>query len=373
MSGREKRSLPTVGDGRLHAEDDRFYREEVFSASRNSALPLEALEKPITPAGMHYVLHHYDVPQPDPAAWRLEVGGLVEKPLSLSLDALRGMPAAAYAAVFECAGNGRAHMAPRRLSQPWFHGGVGCAEWRGVRLRAVLEAAGVKAGAPEILFTGLDEGVQGGERQFYQRSLPVKEAMGEASLLAWEMNGQPLPAAHGAPLRLVVPGWYGMANVKWLGRIEAIGEPFHGYQMDVAYVASKSADAPGARITLMKPRALMAPPGIPVYMSAGGRICDAGEVHIEGKAWSGRARIIRVEVSTDGGASWQAAGLGAARSPHAWAPWFFKWNAAPGRHTLICRATDETGEMQPLDPEWNVEGMINNAVQRVEVEVKSSK
>lgn len=370
MAGEKVRSLPTVGDGRLHAEDDRFYREEVFSASRNSATPLEALEKPITPAGMHYVLHHYDVPIADPAAWRLEIGGLVEKPLSLSLDALREMPAVAYAAVFECAGNGRAHMAPRRLSQPWFHGGAGCAEWRGVPLRAVLKEAGVNTGAAEMLFTGLDEGVQGGERQFYQRSLAVKEAMGESVLLAYEMNGQPLPVAHGAPLRLIVPGWYGMTNVKWLARIEAVAEPFHGYQMDIAYVASKTQDAPGERITLMKPRALMVPPGISVFMSGGGRICDAGEVQIEGKAWSGRERVIRVEVSTDGGESWQAAGLGEARSPHAWSPWFFKWMAAPGRHTLICRATDETGEMQPLDPEWNAEGMVNNAVQRVEVEVK---
>ncbi len=192
---------------------------ELRLAARNHALPLEALRYDITPAGLHYLLIHYDIPAVDPAAFRLEVGGAVERPLSLSLDDLRARERVALPVTFECAGNGRALLDPRPVSQPWLTEAIGTAEWGGTPLAPLLEEAGVRAGAVEALFEGLDRGIEGAMAapEPYERSLALADA-GDA-LLAYEMNGAELPPQHGFPLRLVVPGWYGMTNVKWLTRI----------------------------------------------------------------------------------------------------------------------------------------------------------
>src|SRR5262249_6428696 len=223
---------------------------------------LEALRSPITPVGLHYLLVHYDVPLVDRAAWRLEVGGLVEQELSLSLDDLRAGTTADLVATMECAGNGRARLTPRPVSQPWLNEAVGTARWRGVSLRSLLEQATPAAGAVDVLFTGIDRGVEGGFEQPYQRSLPLADALGPDVLLAFEMNGEPLPAQHGFPLRLVVPGWYGMTNVKWLARIDLLGEPFAGYQQTWAYRLRQTEDEDGKPVSRMAPRSLLAPPGV---------------------------------------------------------------------------------------------------------------
>src|SRR5215212_1810171 len=218
----------TVGDEGITAAELRL-------AARNHALPLEALRHPITPAGLHYLLIHYDIPDVDPATFRLEIGGAVERPVSLSLDELRGWERIAAPITFECAGNGRALLEPRPLSQPWLVEAVGTGEWTGTPLRPLLEEAGLLDDAVDVVFTGLDRGVEGGVEQDYERSLSVADALGDDVLLAWELNGGPLPPQHGAPLRLVVPGWYGMTNVKWLTRITALAEPFTGYQNATGY------------------------------------------------------------------------------------------------------------------------------------------
>ena len=202
--------------------------EELQLAARNHGMPLEALRYPLTPAGLHYLLIHYDVPVVDAAAWRLEVGGLVAQPLSLSLDELRSLPAAEHAVTMECAGNGRARLSPRPISQPWLSEAVGTARWRGVPLAAVLERAGLAEDAVEIVFTGLDRGIEGDEEQSYQRSLGLHDALMPHVLLAYEMNGEPLPPQHGFPLRLLVPGWYGMTSVKWLAAIEVVARALPG-------------------------------------------------------------------------------------------------------------------------------------------------
>ena len=180
--------------------------EELQLAARNHGMPLEALRWPVTPLGLHYLLIHYDIPAVDAVAWRLEVGGRVLRALSLSLDDLRGMETVTRPVTMECAGNGRALLEPHVVSQPWLLEAVGTAEWTGVPVRAVLDAAGVAEDAVEVLFTGLDRGVEGGVEQAYARSLPLDEARGGA-LLAYAVNGEPLPPQHGFPLRLVVPGW----------------------------------------------------------------------------------------------------------------------------------------------------------------------
>jgi sulfane dehydrogenase subunit SoxC len=340
--------------------------EELRLATRNHGLPLEALREPITPAGLHYLLIHYDIPVVDPAAYRLEVVGEVRRPLVLSLDDLRAWPKVSLPVTFECAGNGRALLAPRPLSQPWLTEAVGTAEWAGVRLSELLEEAGVRAGAVEALFTGLDRGVEGGVPQAYERSLPLAEA-GRA-LLAYEMNGAPLPPQHGFPLRLVVPGWYGMTNVKWLARVTVLAEPFAGYQNAVAYRLYGADGEPGEPVTRMLPRSLMAPPGVPDFASRE-RLLEPGPVELRGRAWSGWGAIERVEVSVDGGRSFADAALEPPLSEAAWCGWSFRWEAPAGRYELCSRATDAAGNQQPLEPPWNLKGYANNAVERVAVTV----
>jgi DMSO/TMAO reductase YedYZ molybdopterin-dependent catalytic subunit len=339
--------------------------EELQLAARNHGMPLEALRYPVTPAGLHYLLIHYDVPVVDPETWRLTVRG--ERELVLGLDELRARPAVEVTVTMECAGNGRARLDPRPVSQPWLLEAVGTARWRGTPLRPLLEEAGI-GGAVEVLLTGLDRGVEGGEEQAFQRALPVEEALRDEVLLAYEMNGAPLPPQHGYPLRLIVPGWYGMTNVKWLERIELVDTPFAGYQNSWSYRLRQAEDEEGEPLDRMQPRSLMAPPGIPDFMTRD-RTVEPGELLVEGRAWSGLAPVESVEVSVDGGETWAPAELEPPGEPWAWRGWSYRWNAEPGEHVLCCRARDEAGNEQPRDPAWNLGGYANNAVQEVRVTV----
>jgi sulfane dehydrogenase subunit SoxC len=343
--------------------------EELQLAARNHGLPLEALRHPITPLGLHYLLIHFDIPFVDPERWRLELGGRVERPITLGLDELKSFPARTLAVTLECAGNGRALIEPRPLSQPWLSDAVGTAEWTGTPLAPLLLAAGLAADAVEVVFTGLDRGVQGDVEQDYARSLPVAEALREEVLLAYAVNGQPLPPQHGFPLRLIVPGWYGMTHVKWLRSIEVVAEPFSGWQQEVSYHLKDAEEDVGTPVTRMLPRSLMVPPGIPDFLTRT-RLVEAGPCRLEGRAWSGWAPVERVDVSTDGGAGWRPAELGEPVSEFAWRGWTYEWEAGPGEHELSCRATDAAGNAQPATPAWNYDGFCNNAVQRVRVVVR---
>jgi DMSO/TMAO reductase YedYZ molybdopterin-dependent catalytic subunit len=352
------------------ASDPGITVEELRLAARNHAMPLEALRWPITPVGLHYLLIHYDVPLVDPSSWRLEVGGAVERPLRLGLDDLRARPAVEIAATMECAGNGRALLDPRPLSQPWLTEAVGTAHWRGVPLLALLEEAAPTGDGVDVLFAGLDRGFEAEFEQRYERSLPLRDALEAGAVVAYEMNGAPLPPQHGFPVRLLVPGWYGMTNVKWLAEIAVLTEPYAGYQVATAYRFRQSEDEEGRPVTRMRPRSLMVPPGVPDFYSRS-RIVEAGAVRLEGRAWSGRAPIARVEVSVDGGSTWSdAAVTHDLDGPWAWCSWTYDWRASVGEHVLCCRATDEAGDSQPLDAEWNLGGYENNAVQRVPVLVR---
>ena len=361
--------FPTIGDGSGLAQTEDLYKEELQLALRNRGMPLEALRYPITPSGLHYLLIHYDIPEITADTYRLKVTGLVGKPLELTLDEIKKRPRRTMPVTMECAGNGRALFAPRRISQPWLLEAISNAEWTGTPLRAILQEAGLNRAAVEIVFTGLDQGVEGDQVQFYQRSLTVDEAMRDEVLLVYEMNGEPLPPQHGYPLRLLMPGWYGMASVKWLERIEAVGEPFQGYQMAHAYHYTRTADGPGEAVTLIRARALMIPPGIPDFMTRD-RLVEAGPVTLTGKAWAGRVGVSDVKVSVDGGSTWSKAELGHSKSPYAWRTWTFVWNATPGERILLVRAIDADGNMQPIDQEWNFGGYGNNGVQRVNVIVR---
>ena len=334
--------------------------DELALAARNHGMPLELLREPVTPIGLHYLLIHYDSPRGDIDAWLLDVAGT-----TYTLGELRALPSHEVISTMECAGNGRARLEPRAISQPWLTEAIGTGRWRGVRLRDVLEPPDDTA---EVLFTGLDRGIEGGEEQLFQRSLTLEDALRDDVLLAYELNGVPLPPQHGFPLRLLVPGWYGMTNVKWLQRIEYLDAPFTGYQQARGYHFRRDEDDPGEPLQWIAPRALMIPPGIPEIMSRE-RTVDAGRVEVSGRAWSGRAPVEGVEFRVDDG-PWQAAQLDEELGRWAWRGWRFAWEATAGTHVLSCRARDTSGQVQPDDAEWNVGGYANNGVQRVPVTVR---
>ena len=334
------------------AESDGITAEELQLAARNHGMPLEALRHDVTPVGLHYLLIHYDIPVVDPSAYRLTIGDR-----EYTLDEIKALSRVTMPVTMECAGNGRALLQPRAISQPWLVEAVGNAEWTGTPLKPLLEGAE----GQEVLFTGLDRGVEGGEPQAYERSLALGD-VGDA-MLAYELNGAPLPPQHGFPLRLLVPGWYGMTSVKWLTRITVLDEPFAGYQNATAYRMRQSEDEPGTPVDRIEPRALMVPPGVPDFMTRH-RHVEPGPVTIEGRAWSGFGPIVEVEVDTGDG--WRKARLG---DTHGWRAWTFEWEARPGEHVLRCRAEDATGRGQPDAQPWNLGGYANNAVHRVPVTV----
>jgi sulfane dehydrogenase subunit SoxC len=355
---------------RVASPDEGISRDELQLAARNHGMPLESLRWDITPPGLHYLLIHYDIPAIDPTTFELVIDGLVRTPLSLDLDSIRNRPQVSAVVTLECAGNGRARLLPRPVSQPWLFEAVGTARWGGTLLSDLLQEAGIAEEAVDLVFTGADHGIERGFEQDYKRALPVAEAMREDVLLAYEMNGAPLPPQHGAPLRLVVPGWYGMAHVKWLRRITAVAEPFDGFQMR-AYRLRDTPDQPGVPLTRIEPRALLVPPGFPDFMSRR-RVVKSGPVRIEGRAWSGWAPVSMVEVSIDGGDTWEPADLEPAQASDGWARWTWTWQAELGSYVLSCRATDASGRTQPLSQRWSRGGFANNTIQRVPVTVVSA-
>ncbi|MEV4813934.1 sulfite oxidase [Micromonospora avicenniae] len=357
------------GPSRLSEPGAGISAEELQLAARNHGIPLEALRYDVTPAGLHYLLIHYDIPELDPATHALTVDGAVGRPLTLTLAELRERPRVTRRVTLECAGNGRALLEPRPVSQPWLVEAVGNAEWTGTPLAPLLREAGVSADAVDVVFTGADHGIERGVEQDFQRALPVTDALREEVLLAYEMNGAPLLPQHGAPLRLIVPGWYGMAHVKWLRSISVVTEPFQGYQNAQAYRLRQNPDDPGAPVTRIEPRALVRPPGFPDFMSRT-RVVRPGRCTVDGRAWSGHAPVVSVEVSTDAGATWAPATLDESTDgDFAWRRWHYEWSPQPGRYVLSARATDASGRTQPVEQPWNRGGFANNMVQRVEVAV----
>jgi sulfane dehydrogenase subunit SoxC len=344
--------------------------DEVGLATRNHGMPLEALRYDTTPMGLHYLLIHYDIPAIEPTDWRLDIGGLVEDPRGLDLADLRARPTVTRRVTMECAGNGRARLRPRTVSQPWLHEAVGTGEWTGTLVADLLDDVGIDPAALEVVFTGADRGVEGGVEQAYQRSVALDELRATEAMLAHTLNGVPLPPQHGAPLRLVVPGWYGMTNVKWLRSMEVVDQPFAGFQHVRSYRVRQTPEDVGEPVSRMAVRSLMLPPGVPDFLSRR-RFVERGEHHLEGRAWSGSGPIDAVEVSTDGGTSWEPAALHRAADPAAWSRWTFTWVAdRAGDVELGCRATDATGARQPDEPLWHLGGYAVNAVHRVPVTVR---
>lgn len=334
----------------------------------NAETPLGAQIGLLTPAPLFYVRTNFGVPQVDAQEWRLTIGGEVERAMSLSYDELRALPSRSLLVTLECAGNGRSAMQPQAEGEAWQYGAVSTAEWTGVPLRDVLAAAGLRPDAREIVIEGADRGTVALREGVipFARGLALETALAPDTLLAYAMNGEPLSAEHGFPLRLLVPGWYGMASVKWVTRIEASAGRFDGYYQVDRYILdtpSRSGAAPEP-VTSMRVRSLILHP-------AEGATLPRGEHRLRGLAWSGAAPVARVEVSTDAGATWQEAEWVSDPARYAWRRWEYPWQATtPGSATLQSRAYDEAGNGQPTAIEWNRLGYANNAIQVVRVTVK---
>ncbi|WP_167772541.1 sulfite oxidase [Ramlibacter henchirensis] len=368
----------TVPDTPTPARPDPQNASRVFSAAetvlafRNHGMQAEFLREPLTPLGGHYLLIHFDVPHLEAKGYSVAIDGRVRNPTRLSLDDLKQRPTIKQVVTLECAGTGRSTLHPRAVYVPWFKEAMGQYQWTGTPLRPILEQAGLLDDAVEVLFTGWDTGIDLGVEHAFERSLPIKEALRDEVMLAWEHNGVPLLPQHGFPLRLVVPAWYGMASVKWLRAITVLNEPFRGVEQSKVYRYQQVKGEPGEPVTFKRVHSLITPPGMPDLITRQ-RFLAPGRVTLQGVAWSGAGRITRVEVSTDDAATWREATLvPVSEDRFAWTQWRIDWDAGPGEHILACRATDEAGDVQPVNPEnrWNRQGMGVNGVQRVHVTVQ---
>jgi DMSO/TMAO reductase YedYZ molybdopterin-dependent catalytic subunit len=320
-------------------------RRIVTAMPENSETPLEGVRSWVTPNRLFFVRNHFEVPAIDPGSWRLSVSGCVEQPAEWSWDDLSALPERSVFATVECAGNGRSFLTPHVHGVQWGAGAVGHAEWTGVPLRLVLQKARVRPEALEVLFEGADVGTEPGqpEPMAFARSLPMDKALDPDTVLAVRMNGELLEPSHGAPVRLLVPGWYGVASVKWLRRIEVLDRPFHGYFQSTKYTVQRPSDG-GVEQVVVGPMALKSE----IIRPHPGEVLGVGTNRLFGVAWAGPEAVSVVEISTDGGQTWGRAELIGPQVRYSWTLWEYLWEVAePGRYQLLARAVSVSGQVQP--------------------------
>ncbi len=350
------------------SRDGRIVRSE---DPPNLEMPFEQLDGFITPTKSFYVRTHFPIPKIEKGKWRLRVEGELEKPFEIGYDELLKLESTKIPATLECAGNNRSFLEQKVKGVQWGLGGVGNADWTGAPLSTLLDRAGIKSGALEIILEGADRGQledpksPRGEINF-ARSIPLEKV--RDVLLAYKMNDTELPPEHGFPVRAIVPSWYAVASIKWLQRIIVTNKPFNGYYqtLDYAYWKRAGDTAQLTALTELQIKAEIARP------SAGESVPANSSVRVHGAAWTGNGEIIKVEISTDKGSTWKEAKLGSDSEPNAWRLWDFDWKtpAAAGQVTLMARATDSSGQTQPTsrDPDRGTY-MINHLLP-ITVEVR---
>jgi DMSO/TMAO reductase YedYZ molybdopterin-dependent catalytic subunit len=374
MAGAQRRRRSDAGSS--DPPDARFLPLEVRAPTPDARCveaSLSSLDTEITPIDRFFVRSHFAVPTIDPATWRLVIDGEVDRPLTLTLEDLAELPHQDLTAVLECAGNSRVTVRPRAEGVLWGHGAVSTAQWRGVPLRTVLASVGVRPTALEAVLEGADRGFEPGlsDELQYAMSIFVDKAFEASTLLVDQMNGEPLPPSHGFPVRAIVPGWYGMASVKWLTRIHFTAEPFEGFFRRRAYAYIREgdpSDSPKPPVTAVRVKSLV------TWPREGQRLAP-GPHRIRGVAWSGDAPIRQVEVSTrpekGGDPVWMPARLRPGSSPHSWSHWEILTDLPqPGFYVVRARATDTQGNTQPVEAEWNFRGVGVNSIHCVPVVVR---
>lgn len=333
---------------------------------------LSSLADPVTPTNRFFIRSHFAVPHIDRDTWRLAVHGQVDRPVALTYAEFERLPRHELIVTMECAGNSRSTVRPKPEGVLWGHGALGTGRWRGVRLRDVLERVGVRARAVEVVLGGADRGTEPGQEDEipYAMSVDLSKAMHEDTLLADEMNGEPLARSHGFPVRAVVPGFYGMASVKWLTEIELVDRPFDGYFRTRAYAYIREGQRthePTVPATTIRVKSLITWP-------REGQAVPAGDHVLRGLAWSGEGAITRVEISVTplhaGGEVWKVARHDPPSSRYAWSHWELPLHLSEaGFYILRVRAIDERGNAQPVQAEWNFRGLGNNSIHCVPIEV----
>lgn len=334
-------------------------------------MPPEYANSWINPVPHFFVRNHMHEPAIlEAGTWKLTVGGEVEDPLTLTLADLAKFETHTVTNTLECAGNGRAFAEPHVPGIQWAKGAVGTARFSGSRLRDILHRAGVKPSGKHVMFHGLDE-VPGKVPPFI-RSIPLEKALDEDTLIATQMNGAALARHHGYPARAMVPGWIGAASCKWLAEIRVLDKEFEGNFMSPGYRMPNQAIKPGDAVkpkethpvTALTVKSLIAAPSDDSTLKS-------RSIHIQGVAWTGEADVTKVEVSTDGGASWKLAELGKDRAKYAWRLWSYPWKAPKsGAYAVMSRATDSQGRVQPERAAWNPSGYLNNSIDQVKIHVE---
>ncbi len=332
--------------------------------------PVEYFNTWLTPVPHFFVRNHMHEPSElDAGSWRLALGGEVEKPLTLSLAELFKLETHSVVNTLECAGNGRSLHRPQVPGIQWGKGAVSTARFSGPRLRDVLQRAGVKPTGKHVMFRGLDE-VPGKVPPFI-RSIPIEKALDADTLIATHMNGSPLTKHHGSPARALVPGWIGAASCKWLTEIKVLDAEFVGNFMSPGYRFPNQPVKPDDAVkpedthplTALTVKSVISGP-------SDGASLKAGKVVVHGAAWAGEADIVKVEISTDGGTTWNPAKLGHDQAHYAWRLWSYDWKTGKsGDYAIQSRATDSQGRTQPATPVWNPSGYLYNAVDQVKIHV----
>jgi len=338
----------------------------------NLEMPFENLDGFITPTDLFYVRTHFPVPKIDKKNWRLVIEGEVERPFELSYDELLKLESRKFPVTLECAGNNRNFLEPKVKGVQWWLGAVGNANWTGVPLSILLDRAGIKSNAREVILEGADGGALEDPKSppgnlKFARSIPLAKARQDV-LLAYRMNDVDLPPAHGFPLRAIVPGWYAMASIKWLQRVIVTDQPFTGYYqtLDYAFWKRRGDIAELTPLSELQIKAEIARP------SEGDVVPVDFNVRVHGAAWTSDATITKVELSTDGGSTWNETNLLGETKPNAWRLWEFEWRtpATAGKQTLIARATDSRGRTQPTQRDQDRGTYMINHWLPIEVEVR---
>lgn len=353
-------TFPVPGEDGMVVRSLRFYDLEA---------PVEYLDTFLTPIPHFFVRNHMHEPvELDAATWRLSIGGEVEKPLTLSLADVAKFETHTIVNTLECAGNGRGFQRPQVPGIQWGKGAVGTAKFSGPRLRDVLQRAGVKASGKHVMFRGMDE-VPGKVPPFI-RSIPVEKALDSDTLLATRMNGAPLTKHHGFPARVLVPGWIGAASCKWVTEIKILDSEFVGNFMSPGYRLPNQPVKPGDAVKPedTHPVTALNVKSVIVGPADGSRI-KAGPIVVHGMAWAGEANVAKVEVSIDGGTSWKSATLGHEEARYAWRSWRHEFIAKTGQYSILSRATDSQGRVQPETAAWNPSGYLYNAIDQVKIYV----
>ena len=357
----EASSIEIPGKAGMIVRSDRFLDLE---------MPAEFFDSWITPEPHFFVRNHMHEPDAlNAGEWRLNIGGELENPLTLSLTDLAKMEQHTVTNTLECAGNGRSFQQPRVPGVQWQRGAVGTARFTGPRLHDLLQRSGMKAAGKHVMFRGLDE--IPGKVPAFIRSIPIEKAMDADTLIATHMNGAPLARHHGSPARALVPGWIGAASCKWITEIKVLEKEFEGNFMKPGYRMPNQPVSPGGDvnpddthpITALGVKSIIARPG-------DGSASKSSRVRIVGAAWAGEANIVRVEISTDSGATWHPARLSHQQARYAWRLWNYDWSAPKaGEYTIMSRATDDQGRTQPQTAAWNPSGYLYNAIDQVKIHV----